>query len=199
MRRYVPKVEDVFADLPQLQTERLLLRRVTMDDAADLFEYGSDPEVTRYTTWEPHESIEDSKRYLEFMLHRQRTQDVAEWGMVLKAANKLIGTCGFSQWSPYNGRAEVAYAMARPYWGQGLTTEALTAVVEFGFTRMALNRIEARCVPENVASARVMEKVGMQFEGILREHTYAKGHYYDVKMYSLLRREWSAAQSCANF
>lgn len=199
MRRLVPKIEDVFADLPSVETDRLLLRRATMVDAADMFEYASDAEVARYTTWEPHASIEESRMFLEFLLHRYSGGEVAEWGVVHKADNKLIGTCGFSMWNPYNARAEVAYAMARPYWGQGLMTEAVRAVLDFGFVRMALNRIEARCLPANIGSARVMEKAGMQYEGLLREQMYAKGRYHDLKMYSILRREWSAAGSCVNF
>jgi len=191
MQRAVLRIEDVFADLPSLETERLLLRKMRMADAQDLFEYASDPDVARYTTWPPHSSIDDSKAYLRRALDLYAAHDIAEWGLAHKADGKLIGTCGYVDWSPYHARAEIGYAMSRKYWGQGLMAEAVRAVIHFGFQRMMLNRVEARCMIENVASARVMEKCGMRYEGILREHMYAKGRYDDLKIYSILRREWA--------
>jgi ribosomal-protein-alanine N-acetyltransferase len=80
--------------------------------------------------------------------------------------------------------------LARRLWNQGLMTEAVREIVRFGFERMNLNRIEARCKIANVGSARVMEKVGLSFEGVLREHQYAKGVFEDLKLYSILRSEW---------
>ncbi len=82
-----------------------------------------------------------------------------------KAHAKIIGTCGFLYWLPNHARAELAYAIGREYWNQGLTTEGARAVAEFGFRTMNLNRIEARCEIPNIGSARVMEKLGMTFEG----------------------------------
>jgi ribosomal-protein-alanine N-acetyltransferase len=191
MQRAVLRIEEVFADLPSLETERLLLRKMRMADAQDLFEYASDPDVARYTTWPLHSSLDDSKAYLRRVLDLYAAHEVAEWGLEHKAGGKFIGTCGYVDWSPYHARAEVGYAMSRNYWGQGLMTEAVRAVFRFGFQRMMLNRVEARCMIENVASARVMEKCGMRYEGILREHMYAKGRYDDLKIYSILRREWT--------
>ena len=185
-------IEDVFADLPTLETARLLLRPMRMEDADDMFAYASDPEVARYTTWEEHHSVEDSKLFLANMIESYRQHKVASWGLVHKGDGRLIGTCGFASWSTYHASAEIGYAMSRHYWGQGLMTEAVGETVRFGFTRMGLNRIEALCLPENLASARVMEKAGMSYEGLLREHLYAKGNYHDLKIYSILRREWQA-------
>lgn len=184
------RIEDVFSDLPQLETERLLLRKMRTEDAEDLFEYASDPDVARYTTWTPHGSVEDSKAYLRRARDLYAAREVAEWGLVYKADGKFIGTCGFVDWLPYHARAEVGYAMSRRYWGQGIMTEAVREVIRFGFEVMMLNRVEARCMIENVGSARVLEKCGMRYEGILREHMYSKGRYDDLKMYSILRREW---------
>ncbi|HYO50041.1 MAG TPA: GNAT family protein [Chloroflexia bacterium] len=191
MQRDILQIEDVFADLPTLETVRLLLRKVTPDDAQDVFEYAIDPEVARYTTWEPHQSIEDSRLFVARLMEGYAAGKVTTWGMVHKADSKLIGMCGFAEWIPYHARAEVGYAMSRKYWGQGLMTEAVRAVIAFGFETMRLNRVEARCLVENVGSARVMEKAGMRFEGILRQHMYAKGTYDDLKMYSILRQEWN--------
>lgn len=103
-----------------------------------------------------------------------------------------VGTCGYVWWLPRHARAEIAYALARRCWNQGLTTEAVRALVAFGFSTMQLNRVEARCEIPNVASARVMEKAGMSFEGVLRQHMFAKGRYVDLKLYSILKQEWIA-------
>lgn len=185
-------VEDVFGDLPSLETERLLLRKMRLDDAGDLFEYASDPEVARYTTWEAHKTIDDSRTALSHWMELYNTGQVAPWGMEHKRDGKLIGTCGFVHWNPRHARAEVAYALSRQYWGKGYTAEAVRAVIAFGYHTMGLNRIEARCDVPNVASARVMEKAGMKLEGVLRQQMFVKGEYVDMKMYSILRVEWAA-------
>jgi ribosomal-protein-alanine N-acetyltransferase len=183
--------ETGFDDLPTLETGRLLLRKVTLDDAADIFEYASDPEVPKYMPWEPHRSIEDTLDYLAHVMERYRQRQAGPWGIVHKGDAKLIGTCAYGSWHQEHNRAEIGYVLSRRYWGQGYTTEAVRAIVGFGFQVMGLNRIEARCEVPNIASARVMEKVGMQFEGVLRQHVFAKGRYRDMKIYSILRSEWS--------
>jgi len=184
------EVAEVFADLPPLQTERLLLRRVTEDDAQDVLAYASDPDVARHTTWEPHASPEASRAFVASLLAKYATGEVANWGVVLKAEGRLVGTCGFVYWVPRHDRAEIAYALARRLWGRGLMTEAVRRVLGFGFGAMGCNRIEARCLPDNVGSARVMEKAGMTFEGVIREQMHVKGAYRDLRLYSVLRREW---------
>lgn len=184
-------IEDVFGDLPVLQTERLRLRRLRLDDTADVFEYASDPEVSRYTTWEAHKTLEDSRAFLTSVVEQYNTSQVAPWGIEHKENKKLVGTCGFVYWNLRHRRAEVAYALARQYWNSGYTTEAVRAVIAFGYRVMRLNRIEARCDIPNIGSARVMEKAGMKFEGILRHHMFSKGEYVDLKLYSILRSEWA--------
>src|SRR5437868_8103501 len=97
-QKIVPRVEDVFGDLPSLETERLILSKMTLDDAQDMFEYAQDPEVARYTTWSAHRSIEDTKEFLLLTLEQYKSGKIAAWGMVHKAENKLIGTCGYIEW-----------------------------------------------------------------------------------------------------
>jgi [ribosomal protein S5]-alanine N-acetyltransferase len=93
--------------------------------------------------------------------------------------------------APEHSRAELGYVLAQEYWGTGLMPEAVRRVIRFCFERMDLNRVEARCLAENVASARVMEKAGMSYEGTLRKREYIKGAYRDMKMYSILRSEYA--------
>lgn len=186
------EVKDVFGALPSIETPRLLLRPLRPGDVDDLYAYASDPEVARYTLWEAHRTRLDSLDFLSWVMDLYTRGDVAPWGVVLKSKDRLVGTCGFICWNLDNARAEIGYALGRTWWGRGLVTEAVRAVVRFGFDVMHLNRIQARCEVPNVASARVMEKAGMQREGLLREHEFAKGRYLDMLIYSILAREIDA-------
>ncbi len=180
-----------FPNLPELETERLLLRKMRLDDAGAMFAYASDPEVTRYVLWETHRSIEDSESFLGFAAEGYRRGDFGGWGVVLKDSGAFVGTCGIDvDYAPEHARAELGYVLSREHWGKGLMPEAVRAVIRFGFGRMRLNRLEARCIAENTASARVMEKAGMTYEGTLREREFIKGAYRDMKLYSILRREY---------
>jgi [ribosomal protein S5]-alanine N-acetyltransferase len=113
----------VFADLPELETERLLLRKMRLDDAQAMFAYASDPEVTRYVLWETHPLVEDSER-----------GEFGGWGVVLKGSGAFVGTCGVDVgYAPEHARAELGYVLSREHWGKGLVLEAVRAVIRFGF------------------------------------------------------------------
>ena len=184
----------VFADLPELETQRLLLRRMRLDDARAMFAYASDPEVTRYVLWDTHASVEDSEAFLRFAVEGYRAGDFGGWGVVLKDSGEFVGTCGLDAgYAPEHARAEIGYVLAREHWGRGLAPEAVRAVIRFGFGRLGLNRLEARCIAENTASARVMQKAGMTREGTLREREHIKGQFRDMELYSILRREYRPA------
>jgi [ribosomal protein S5]-alanine N-acetyltransferase len=184
------KLLDILAYLPTIETERLLLRKITLNDANDMFEYTSDPQVSEFTTWSTHSSIEDSKYFLKTLVKMYKRRELVDWGIVHKAEKKFIGTCGFVEWRMTHSRAEIGYALSRRYWGEGYMSEAVSAVIDFGFREMQLNKILARCEVNNIASARVMEKVGMKLEGILRQQLFVKGRYWDLKAYSILREEF---------
>ena len=174
---------------PRLETERLVLRALTPDDATAVFAYAADPEVARHMVWEAHRSIKDSEAFLDLTMGRYESGDAPDWGIVYKGDGRLIGTAGFVGWEREHARAEVGYVLNRVYWGRSLAAEALRAMVSFGFARMGLNRIEARCIAENAASARVMEKAGMAYEGTLRQREFLKGAYRDMKLYAILKGE----------
>jgi [ribosomal protein S5]-alanine N-acetyltransferase len=185
-------LEEIFRELPTLETPRLVLRKIRLGDAPDIFAYASDPAVARYTTWPPHPTVAATEAFVRELLQRYAQGLVAPWGIVHREDGKMIGSCGFAYVMAWHGRAEIAYALSRAYWGRGLMPEAVRAVLGFGFETLRLNRIEARCEIENVASERVMQKLGMQFEGVLRQHTQVMGVYRDLKLYSILRDEWMA-------
>ena len=181
--------EPIFSRLPQLGTDRLILRRMTMADAQDIFAYSRDPEVSRYVLWDAHRSIHDSRAYLRYLQRQYRNNDPSSWGIQLRETGHIIGTIGYMWWNQEYRSAEVGYSLSRASWNRGLMTEALREVIRFGFDRMLLHRIEAQHEVENPASGRVMEKAGMRREGVLRGRLYNKGKYVDVVLYAILRED----------
>lgn len=182
--------KEIFRSLPLLETNRLRLRKLSMRDATDVFEYASIPEVAEHVTWEYHRNISDSMHFLRIMIQQYDDGMPSPWAIIDKELGKLIGTIGYHVWSPPNAYAEVGYALSKEYWNKGIMTEAFNEVIRFGFERMKLNRIEATCKLANTASEKVMHKCGMTYEGMMRKKLYAKGEYHDLKLYSLLKNEW---------
>ncbi len=173
--------------MPDLSTERLLLRRMTMKDAQDVFEYSRDPEVARHVLWSAQKHISEAKDYIRYMTKRYRDDLPSSWGIIDKASGRLVGTIGYMAFSEENASVEVGYSLAHWLWGKGLMTEALRAVIDYTFDAMDVNRIEAQHEIDNPSSGRVMEKCGMVKEGVLRQRLYNKGEFKDVALYSILR------------
>jgi ribosomal-protein-alanine N-acetyltransferase len=181
---------EIFKNLPVLETPRLRLRKLSMRDAGDVFEYASVPEVADHVTWDYHRNISDSMHYLRFITQQYEDGLPSPWGIVHKDLGKLIGTIGYHIWSIPNMFGEVGYALSKDFWNNGYITEAFNEVIKFGFERLRLNRIEATCMLNNTASERVMIKCGLEYEGIMRKKLYAKGEFHDLKLYSLLIEKW---------
>lgn len=184
------KIEDIYNNLPLIETKRLKLRKLTLDDAEDMHLYGSNKEVTKHVFWDTHQSLSDTEAFIQYALDQYKNKQIAPWGIEHKQDKKLIGTIDFVRWLPEHRIAEIGYVIAPDYWGRGIATEAANAVIEFGFTKMNLIRIEAKCFKENIASARVMEKAGMTLEGIIQKGIFAKNKHWDLKLYSILRDEF---------
>jgi len=187
-------IQDIYKDLPPLKTERLLLRKVTQEDLDDFNAWASDPDVTHYVTWHPHSNKEETQEFITRIIARYKHAHLAPWAIVHRKDNRMIGLNGFCDWNVKNRHAELAYVLSKPYWGQGLMTEACHAVITFGFQNMNLNRISARCRIANIGSARVMEKCDLTYEGTLREVAYVKNQFVDLKYYALLKKDWLKTQ-----
>ena len=183
---------DIFGHLPTLLTPRLVLRPVRMSDADDMYEYSRDPEVARHVLWEAHRSVHQTREYIRYLIRQYRNASPSTFAIALRDTGKVIGTIGFMWVQTDNRSAEVGYSLSRAYWNQGLMSEALSAVVEFGFNRLSLNRIEAQHECDNPASGRVMEHAGMRHEGTLRQRIYNKGRYVDVELYAIVRSDFTA-------
>lgn len=180
------------ANLPSLESERLILRRLCMRDAPDIYDYSRDPEVARHVLWTAHTSPSESRSYIRYMLRRYRLGEPSSWGIVLRRENRVIGTIGFMWIQEENASAEVGYSLGRAYWNQGIMTEALRLILDFGFKSLKLNRIEAQHEVDNPASGAVMRKAGMTYEGTLRQRLCNKGKFVDVALYAALRAEYTS-------
>lgn len=180
----------LFSHLPQLETDRLCLRPLRMSDARDMYEYARDPEVSRHVLWDAHKSIWETRRFLLFALGQYRRGFPGSFAVELKESGRMIGTIGFMWVNPDYKSAEVGYSLSRAYWNRGIMTEALEAILHFGFEELRLNRIEAQHDTQNPASGRVMAHCGMQYEGILRQRVVNKGRFRDVAMYAILKSDW---------
>ena len=148
-----------------LETERLVLRRLLPDDLDRLFELYRDPEIRRYFP-EGTLTYEETKEELEWFLNgHPRHPELGLWATIHKDTGEFIGRCGLLPWT-INGRAEVevAYLLAKEYWGQGLATEAAHAIVDYAFDRLHLTRLICMIYAENQASIGVATRIGMTFE-----------------------------------
>jgi ribosomal-protein-alanine N-acetyltransferase len=183
----IMNVQKLFAEAPVFETKRLLLRNITMDDATDYFDFASDPQVSVFTTWDTHQTIAESQDFIHKVLGKYETKSAYHWGIIDNSTGKLIGRTGFIRWDADHQKTEISSR----YWNQGVITEATKNIIKYGFEKLDLNRIEGRCNHNNVGSGRVMEKLGMKFEGTLREQMKIKGEFVDQRMYAILNKDFS--------
>ncbi len=180
--------EKIFKHLPKLETKRLILRPLKLTDADEMFEYASRPEVTQYTIWDFHRSVKETKKFLAFAVSRMKKGLPVSWAISHKKDKKMIGTAGIEEFNGQDKCATLGYAISPYYWNQGLTTEAVIKIVEFAFKELDANRVEAYCDVENKASAKVLVKAGMKYEGILRKSIVTfSGKVRDSKMHAIVK------------
>lgn len=172
-----------------LETERLILRQLTMDDKEFIFRHFSDPEVCRYFDQEPFTTAEEAQELIEWYA-RPDKDPWRRWGIVIKDDGMLIGTCGYHKWDRRHMRVEIGYDLYKDHWNHGYMTEALKALIDFCFDNLKVNRIEALVHPENSRSIKLLTKYGFREEGILREYVCRGGRFDDQLSLSLLKREW---------
>lgn len=178
------------ADFPQLLTPRLRLRAFAPADVPPLVALAGNYEVARNTLNIPHPYGEDdARRWVQFTQENYAQQTGYAFAIELRVTGEFIGGIGLTVARRFD-RAEAGYWLGQPYWGQGLASEALGAVLRFGFAELQLNKIYATHLAENPASGRVMLKNGMVKEGELAQHTKRDGRYHDLWQYRLTRTEY---------
>jgi ribosomal-protein-alanine N-acetyltransferase len=179
-----------------LRTPRLVLREYVEGDFAAVHAYAGDPEMTRYMAWGPNTEA-DTREFLAEALAARGTEPrtVFDLAITLRDGGRLVGGCGLRVSEPRHRGGVIGYILHRDAWGRGYASEAAQALVDFGFGTLGMHRIYAVCDPANVASAHVLEKLGMRREGVMREHRWEKGRWVDELLYAVLDREWAARRA----
>jgi [ribosomal protein S5]-alanine N-acetyltransferase len=184
----------IFEQHPVLETERLILRPITVADADEVFEYGSDPEVTKYMIFPTHTTLADSIMWLETVPDSFAKRERMTFAITLKADGKFIGSSGFHDISPKHHRLMMGYVLSRNYWGNGYMTEAVREMILFAFEDMGMHRVAATCDYDNIRSARVMDRCGMTLEGVLRDYEVRRGKFIATKSYAILKKDYEKRQ-----
>lgn len=182
--------EKRFRHITTLVTPRLTLRKIALSDVSDVYEYAREESVTRYLLWSPHDSEGYTFEYLQNVQAAYRRGDFYDWGIEITETKKMIGTCGFTSFDHDHNRAEVGYVLNPAFWGNGYATEALRAVIAYGFRELEIERIEAHYMAENAPSRRVMEKCAMTYEGTLKRYMLVKGAYRDIGICAVLKEDY---------
>lgn len=175
---------------PILETERLILRQLKIEDAKDLYSYFSDEEVMKYYGMYPIENLMQAENIINNLNKSFEDSNGFRWAITIKGSDRVIGTLGFHNWSKRHFRAEIGYELSKDYWGCGYMREALNRVLIYGFYTLKLERIEGLVYPENLASQKSLEKIGFKREGMLKHYAYFREQFQDLLMYALLKDEY---------
>ncbi len=174
-----------------LMTDRLVLREFEEDDWKAILAYQDDPLYLRYNPWS-HRTEQDVRRFVQMFIDwsKEEVRRKYQLAITLRSEGKLIGNGGLRMSNHSSWEADIGYELNSHYWGKGYATEAAQALLTFGFNELRLHRIIAQCIAENSASAHVLEKIGMQYEGRFRQNEWMKGRWWDTLQYAILDYEW---------
>ena len=174
-----------FLDMKELETDRLILRKISKSDAKDMYEYAKNPDVSKYLTWSAHESLRYTRSYIKFLIKKYREGEYFDWAIEEKESHKFIGTCGYSMFDEENFKVEVGYVLNPDFCKRGYATEAVKRIVEYA-KELGMHRVEARIIKENTVSENVIKKCGFILEGIGHDEMYIKGEYKTILHYARL-------------
>ena len=173
---------------PILQTKRLVLRQLTTSDSKSWSRNLSNHEITGLIGMDPLETAEEIEEIIDSFADRFREGTGIAWAITLKATSEFIGTCSYESINEEKQVGEIGYDLLREYWGLGFMTEALKAIIDYGFEQLGLKRIEANTDPANAASRSLLERLGFNAEGTFRESASFAGEFGDDIHYALRRR-----------
>lgn len=176
-----------FTPFPVIETERLLLRRITNDDVNEVFELRSNPETMKYIPRPLVKNNEDALEHIAMIEEKIVTNEGINWGITLKENPKLLGIIGYYRMQPANYRAEIGYMLLPEFHGKGIIPEAVNQLITYGFKDLKLHSIEAVIDPENYTSEKVLQKCGFVKEAHIKESLFYEGRFLDSVIYSLLR------------
>lgn len=180
---------------PIMETSRLLLRPMVLEDAEAMHVFKSDLAATRFFGQDPHADLEQTRGWVRAGLAGRKNGTSITWAIALRHNGQVIGECCLWNIDIGSKRAELGYELLRSQWKCGLMNEALTAVLDHGFYAMGLNRIEANPLSINAASQKVLVKLGFKHEGTLRQRHFFEGQWHDEMWFGLLKENWEAISS----
>lgn len=175
-----------FHPFPEIETDRLLLRRINNDDVNEVFELRSNPETMKYIPRPLVKNNEDALAHIEMIDEKIETNIGINWAITLKGNPKLLGIIGYYRMQPENYRAEIGYMLSPDFHGKGIIPEAVNILIKYGFEKLKLHSIEAVIDPENYASEKVLQKCGFVKEAHFKESEFWEGKFLDKVVYSLL-------------
>lgn len=175
-----------FTPFPTLRTARFQLRRLSQADAPALLAQRSDARIIRYLDREPDTSLEQSAALIDKINQSEADNLGITWGIARPGKEDLLGTVSFWRLIPEHHRAEIGYGLDPDYWQQGIMSEVLTTVLDFGFRQMRLHSVEANVNPHNLPSRKLLEKHGFVQEAYFRQNYFFRGQFLDSVIYSLL-------------
>ena len=172
-----------------INTERLFLRRINIDDAEIMFKgWASDRDVTKYMRWKTHKDIETTKHAINLWVKEYESADTYRWGIVLKEKGELIGAIDIVSLNKDAQTAQIGYCISKKYWNKGITTEALKAVIDYMFSKTDIKKIESWHHVDNLASGKVMQKSKMKFIGVRKNGDKdSDGNLHDIAVYEILK------------
>ena len=179
-----------FTPFPDLETQRLQLRRLQIKDVDETLALRSNPEIMKYIPRPLITTKEEALEFISTMDANINSNLLINWGITTKEEDRLIGMIGYYRMKPENYRAEVGYLLSAEFQGKGIITESLARVIQFGFEEMGLHSIEAVIDPDNFASEKVLLKTNFIKEGHFKEHQFFDGKFFDSVFYSLLKKNF---------
>lgn len=171
-------------------TNNIIFRPLHRDDKYDIYRLFSEPDVVKLDHSVPMRTIQEAENYIQLAEKAENDPHSILWGGQLKGENKLIGTCGFKNWDRMNHHAEIGGNLSQEFWGKGLASEALQALISYAYNKMMLNKICAYTNCQNNNAIKLLNKYGFSQDGRLRKHQLLDDEYVDVLAFSLLKDEF---------
>lgn len=177
-----------FTPFPTLETKKLLLREISLDDAADYFLHRSDKETMKHIGKPLHQSVSETQELIKKIAAGMQANETIAWAISLKENPKFIGTIGYHRILKEHHRGEIGYMIGKEHWNKGIVSEAAEKIIDYGFTKMNFHSIEGVIDPTNIASGKLLKKLGFTKDAYFKENYLFDGKYMDTEVYSLLRK-----------